>query len=340
MSTELYPYDYFGGPEEYDFNKDRQNEQKWLINEIIRPELPNIIDNVEKCIDMLYSDQLFKMPITSGVNKNASSPSIRGVVTRHGINIVDFQMALQFPQFDKGKIIICKMDSGKKFTLLQLDSIGKNLQQVLLLLEGLEVEKDCVTFIDKFKQSLQLITKSINILQNPPKDLLFPYNNNIIVKQMFVNPEQFCESIHHKISLELIVYKSELTMDFRNLAKVTKKPWCDIDPVSGKSVVDKIKESLKSNRGKKLNEILEEQNIILEDSNLLNNFIITTFNKESTTLQQAQDFISRCITFDGKVVTECEKLQITTSDPSLISIVSKLNALEHTIGNHFTNLEI
>lgn len=340
MSTELYPYDYFGGPEKYNFDEDRRNEQKWLINEIIRPELPNIIDHVEKCIDMLYSDQLFKMPVSSGVKKNASSPSIRGVVTRKGINIVDFQMALQFPHFDKGKMIICRMDSNKKFTLLQLESIGKNLQQVLIYLEDLEVEQDCIAFIDKFKKSLQLITKSINILQNPPKDLRFPYNNNIILKQMFMNSEQFYESTHHEISLELILYKSELTIDFHNVAKVTKRPWCDIDPVSGKSVVDKIKESLKSNRGKKLNEILKEHNIILEESNLLNNFIISTFNKESTTLQQAQEFISRCITFDGKVVMECEKIQTTTSDPSLISIASKLNALEHTIGNHFTNLEI
>lgn len=340
MSTELYPYDYFGGPEKYDFEEDKINERKWLINEIIRPELPNIIDNVERCIDMLYRDQLFKMPVSSGVKKNATSPSVRGVLTRSGINIVDFQMALQFPQFDKGKMIIYRMDSDKNFTLSQLDSIGKNLQQVLTFLEDLEVEQDCVTFVDKFNQSLELITKSINILQNPPKNLMFPYNNNITMKQMFTNPEQLCESTHHMISLELLVYKSELTIDFRNLTKVTKKPWCEIDPVSGKSVVDKIKESLKSNRDKKLSEILEEHNIILEESNLLNNFIISTFNKESTTLQQAQEFISRCITFDGKVVTECEKLQISTSDPSLISIVTKLNSLEHTIGNHLTNLKV
>ncbi|CAL9738247.1 regulator of V-ATPase in vacuolar membrane protein 2 [Monosporozyma servazzii] len=340
MTTELYPDDYFGGPDQYDYENDRTNEHCWLINEIIRPELPNIIDNVEKCIDMLFSDQVFKMPVSSGLNTDTPSPSIRGMVTRCGADIIDFQMALHFPQFNKGKSTIYRMNSGQKYHLPQLDSIGKYLQQILQLLEDLEVEQDCPTFINKFDRSLKLITQSINILQNPPQELMFPYNNNAIMKQMFTNYEELCESTHHEVSLELVVFKNELNIDFRNLNKVTKKPWCEIDPNTGVSLVDKVRESLKSDRGKKLNEILQEHNIHLEEASLLNNLMISAFNKESTTLQQAQEFIARCITFNGKVVTECEKLQITTSDPSLISITSKLNALEHTISNHFTNLEI
>lgn len=341
MTTELYPDDYFGGPDQYNYEQDKRNEQQWLINEIIRPELPNIIDNVEKCIDMLYSDQLFKMPVSSGgASTDASSPSIRGVVTRCGCDIIDFQMALRFPQFNKGKVIIYRMDTGNKFPLEQLKSIGKNLQQILKLLEDLEVEETCSLFIDKFNETLKLITQSITILQNPPPELMFPFNHNNIMKQMFTHYEELCQSTHHEVGLDLVVFKNELNIDFRNLMKVTKKPWCDIDPVSGKSVVDRIKESLRSDRGKKLGDILQEHNIHLEEASLLNNIMISAFNKESTTLQQAQEFISRCVTFDGKVVTECEKLQIATSDPSLISLTSKLNALEHTISNHFTNLEV
>lgn len=340
MTTELYPDDYLGGPDEYDYKRDHANEQSWLINEIIRPELPNIIDNVEKCIDMLFSDQVFKMPISSGINAESTCPSIRGVVTRCGTEIIDFQMALHFSQFNKGKVTIYKMNPSKRYDLPQLDRIGKCLQQILQLLEDLEVEQECPIFISKFDQVLKLITQSITILQNPPQELLFPYNGNLVMKQMFDHYEELCESTHHEVSLELVVFKNELSIDFRNLAKVTKKPWCDIDTESGKSLVDKIKESLKSDRGKNLNDILQQHKIHLEESNLLNNLMISAFNKESTTLQQAQEFIARCITFNNKVVTECEKLQITTSDPSLISIASKLNALENTISNHFTNLEI
>lgn len=68
MTTELYPNDLFGGPDQYDFVKDLAAERFWLVNEIVKPELPNILDNVEKCLEMLHSDQVFKMPISSGVN--------------------------------------------------------------------------------------------------------------------------------------------------------------------------------------------------------------------------------------------------------------------------------
>ena len=83
MTTELYPDDYFGGQDKFDPIIDHTNERRWLINEIIKPELPNIIDNVEKCLDMLHSDQIFKMPISNGTNGVDSSqsndlPSIKG----------------------------------------------------------------------------------------------------------------------------------------------------------------------------------------------------------------------------------------------------------------------
>ena len=67
---------------------------------------------------------------------------------------------------------------------------------------------------------------------------------------------------------------------------------------------------------------------------------MSTFNTEATTLAEAQRFLSRCVTFDNKVVTELEKLAITTSDPSLISITSKLAALDGTISNHYINLTV
>lgn len=192
MTTQLYPDDYFGGPDKYNYEEDRKNEQRWLINEIIRPELPNIIDNVEKCIDMLFSDEIFKMPVSSGLNTDTTYPSIRGLVTRCGTDIIDFQMALHFPQFNKGKPTVYRMTAGQKYHLSQLDTIGKFLQHILQLLEDLEVEQDCPTFINKFNQSLKLITQSINILQNPPQELMFPFNNNTIMKQMFAQYEELC----------------------------------------------------------------------------------------------------------------------------------------------------
>lgn len=345
MSTELYPYDLFGDASKYDRDQDCQNEKVWLVNEIVRPNLPNIIDNVERCVEILYSDEIFKMPISNNTGANnkiniKDSAVLKGIITRQGTNILDFQMMLSFPEFRQGKQMIYKMDTTKKFPLVQLEEIGEYLEQSLQLLEDLEVEDNIPQFINKFDKVLKLIAKSICLLQNPPKSLMFPFNNNSIFKTFFPHCEDGISSSHHEISLELSLFKNELCVDLRNLNKVTKKPWCNIDPSTGQSVVDKIKETLTHERSKKLNDILKEHNINIEESSLFNNLIISTFNKDSTTLEQAQSFIARCVTFDNKVVTEIDKLSITTSDPNLITITSKLNALEYAISNHFTNLEV
>ncbi|CCK67949.1 Rav2p KNAG_0A02600 [Huiozyma naganishii CBS 8797] len=341
MTTELYPYDYNGVPDTHDEIQDHSNEQRWLINEIIRPELPNIIDNVEKCVEGLYSDQTFKMPLSNSTAGNSVlGPTIKGIITRQGTNVLDFQIALSFPEFKKGKPTIYRMNTGVKFSLYQLEYIGKNLQTILELLEDLEIEEDTELFLEKFRSVLSVITQSINVLENPPKNLIFPFDNNFAMKQMFQGYGELSESNHHEISLEIVLVKNELCIDFRNLEKVTKKPWCNIDLETKKSLVDKIKEALKVDRDKTLSETLRENDVHLEEPGLITNLMISTFNRESTTLQQAQAFIARCITYNGKVVIETEKISVTTSDPTLISITSKLSSIERSISNHFTNLEV
>ncbi|CCC69270.1 hypothetical protein NCAS_0C02800 [Naumovozyma castellii] len=345
MTTELYPDDYFGGQDKFDPIIDHTNERRWLINEIIKPELPNIIDNVEKCLDMLHSDQIFKMPISNGTNGVDSSqsndlPSIKGVITRQGGYVLDFQAVVRFKEFKKGRPTLYRMNTGRKYPLLQLESIIDNLTELLKMLEDLELVEDVQEFADTFGIVLKLLTASTQLLQNPPQELIFPYNNNYIMKQMFQDCQNICESTHHEISLELVLFKNEISIDFRNLAKVTKKPWSEIDPTTGKSITDKIKDQLKTDRDKSTTEILTENGVHIEQPSLLNNIMMSTFNTEATTLAEAQRFLSRCVTFDNKVVTELEKLAITTSDPSLISITSKLAALDGTISNHYINLTV
>ncbi|CCD25988.2 Rav2p NDAI_0G02130 [Naumovozyma dairenensis CBS 421] len=372
MTTQLYPNDYFGGVENFNSKSDHAKERHWLINEIIKPELPNIIDNVEKCLAMLNSDQIFKMPIsntsanaTATTNKNMSTitrtvqndsstssssssaastsnncPSIRGIITRRGGYILDFQAMVKFNEFKKGKQILFRMNTGKNYPLLQIKRIHENMEHILQLLEDLQLIDDILEFIKKFGTVLNLLNDSTDLLTNPPEQLIFPYNNNEMMKEMFQDSHLISQSTHHEISLELVLFKNEISIDFRNLEKVTKKPWCEIDPQTGKSLTDKVKDELKSNRSKNLTDILKSNGVQLEQPSLLNNLMMSTFNTETTTLQQAQKYLSRCVTFDNKVVMELEKIAITTSDPTLISISAKLTALEGSISNHYTNLTI
>lgn len=339
MTTKLYPNDYFGGPENYDEDKDAINERSWLMNEIIKPELPNILGNVKKCLEMLHSDQVFKMPISSNAS-SGNNPSIKGIVVRQGSFLLDFKAIVVFPEFHKGREILLRMNTGQKFLLAQIDSIEKNLCRILRLLEDLQMVENLNTFTENFGTVLRLLFESINLIQNPPRQLSFPESNNHAVKQMFQNYEAICATAHHEISLDIVLFKSELCIDIRNLSIVTKKPWSNVDPVTGQSFSDTIKDELTMNRSKNLATTLEDNGIHIEEPSLINNIMMSTFNTDTTTLAQAQYYLNRCITFNRKTVIECEKLEITTSDPSLISITSKLNALESSITNYYTNLKV
>lgn len=90
-------------------------------------------------------------------------------------------------------------------------------------------------------------------------------------------------------------------------------------------------------RNKTLSKILSENGVQVQDSTLLNH-IISSFQSEAITLPEAQELLRRGVTFDNRVVMECEKLIVSTSDPTLISISAKLNSLKASMANHQANL--
>ncbi|KAG0664481.1 hypothetical protein C6P45_000632 [Maudiozyma exigua] len=347
MSTELYNSKLTRDNKSTIAKEDQRRELAWLIKDVIKPDLPSVIDNVEECIELLNSNEISRMPITTGaISTQSNSPQIEGIVTRQGPNILSLQFTTKFQHFHKGQIINFKENDNignlkyvRKFPLLQLDIINKGLSQLLQDLEDLEMIEDDIQFVDTFSRIITSIMHLINVLQNPPDELNFPFDNNGLLKHFYnAHFEELCNSIHHLLSLEIVLSGDQLVLDFRNLDKVIKNPWCHIDPVDGTSVVDKIKEQQKHNRNMKLEDILADNHIIVEEPTILNNLMQSTFNKESTTIQQAQFHISRCVTFDNKVVTEQEKVSISCSDQELIKLVTKLNSLEERISNHFNNL--
>ncbi|QEU61089.1 Rav2 [Kluyveromyces lactis] len=352
MTTELYNDGTYNNAPTYEERSLLQ--QTWLIKEIIKPELPNVMDHVEKCINQLSSPEKFRMPLTNGnsvsVNTSGAAPdstSIKGTITRQAGYIVDFQAIIKLPDFNRGKPIVLKMDLDKQFPLVQINAIIKNLSSVLSLFDELQQLSelhdmnldDIHTFHNKIGKILELLTQSITLLQNPPRELVFPHNNNSFLNDNFSESHDICESAHHLVNMELVLFKNEICLDIRNLTKVIKKPWSEIDSKSGLSFSDKVRDRLKQERNGKIVEILKEEGLQVEQTSVINNLISSFSATERITLPQASDLLARCVTFNGRVVTECEKVSITTSDPTLISVSAKLNGLENKISNHFVNIQ-
>ncbi|AMD21107.1 HEL174Wp [Eremothecium sinecaudum] len=339
MTAELYPDDHLGSLA--DKLSDPSNEKKWLINEIVKPQLPTIIDNIEKCHELLLSDVVFKMPMSNGVSKNQTA-ILRGILCRQRGNIVDFQAFVKFRQFHKGKAIELKMktDAGK-FKLLQIETICDCLTEMTDLLNELQGLDDAEAFTDMFGILLSKLSKAISSLENPPRRLLFPEDDNEAMKTMIENYKTICETTHHILSIELVLIRNEIMIEFRNLEKVTKKPWSKIDKATGQSFVDQIRHQLKSQRTVPIKSVMERAGVQIEEQSLLNSLISKlNTNDERVTIKEAQEFLNRCITFDGQVVMECERVSIRTSDPSLISVSSKLNSLANRLSTYYTNLKI
>ncbi|CDO94069.1 unnamed protein product [Kluyveromyces dobzhanskii CBS 2104] len=329
-------------------------QQTWLIKEIIKPELPNLMDHVEKCLTQLSSSEKFRMPLTNGNNVSinttgvaSQSTSIKGTITRQAGFIVDFQAIIKLPNFNRGKPIVLKMDSDRTFSLVQINTIIDNLSKVLHLFDELQQLSELHNlkiqnihnFHDKIGKILELLTQSITLLQNPPREIVFPHNNNSFLKDNFSESHEACESAHHLVSIELVLFKNEVCLDIRNMAKVVKKPWSEIDSNSGLSFADKVRDRLKQDRTVRIADILKDEGLQVEQTSVINNLISSLSVTERITLPQASDLMARCVTFDGRVVTESEKVSITTSDPTLISVSAKMNGLENKISNHFVNIQ-
>lgn len=347
-------------------------QKKWLITEIIKPELPNLIDHVEKCLELLSSEERFVMPLSNGsnipngTNSNISSPSsasnsnsssttnttnsstsIKGTITRQSGYIVDFHAVVKLPDFNKGRPIMLKMETGKKYPLVQIQSIISNLARSLNFFDELQQISESKTlefdetqlFEKKIGKILELLTQSITLLQNPPRELIFPHNNNNFLKNNFGESYEACESTHHLVNMELVLFKNEVCLDIRNLTKVVKRPWCEVDPNTGLSFADKVRDRLKQDRNGRILEILKEHGLQVDDASVLNNLLSSFSVTERITLPQANNLLARCVTFDGRVVTECEKVSINTSDPTLISVSAKLTGLENKISNQYVNIQ-
>ncbi|CAG59131.1 uncharacterized protein GVI51_F05071 [Nakaseomyces glabratus] len=339
MTTEVYAYDYFGNKEQCGAENDWEVEVEWLIKEIIKPDLPNIIDNFSMCLEMLQSEQEFVMPLSNGKeeSKNSGSPIVKGIMVRQGEFIIDFQVMMSFGQFKKGKQIVAKMKPSQKYLLVQFSTTIMKLKDILIKLQNLQMIEDIEEFYNVLESALEELNDCIDTLQNPPHGLTFPGNNNGPIKQMFDDYDNLFESTHHQIALDITIFRNELCVEFKNLTKVTRPPWDQVDLRTGKCFAEKIKEELKEKRNMNLEQVLQSHGLQINQPSLLGN-IVSRLSSESVTLPEAQDYLRRSVSFDKRVVMEIEKASLTTSDPSLISISSKLQGLKTCINNHLSNL--
>lgn len=395
MTTELYPNDYFSNKGK----KEPDHELKWLVDEIIKPQLPDLLDTLEKCAEMLDSEESFKLPITSKddnileyiqhkgsktLSSNAGPDTthsscgglLKGTITRKKGAIVDYQLLVQFTKFRKNQpqmLHMCRhsnissndpnfsnseakikeknnefdpTDAKLESQLLDQEHAEIELHQLIAtqkytniainIIQNLEKTTDVHEFKKLFQELNQLFVLLINTITKPMDFLQFPLFTKPLLPQL--------ESQHHLLVPEVVIISNEIVLEIRCLQKFDKKPWSNINK-EGKSTCDLIKMELYDHK-KKLTDILHSHHINIVEPSLFHS--IMTYSSSGTsgggqfanvTLTEAQDILSRSVTYQNQLFLEMGKVAVSTSDPYLITVCAKLAALQKTIYNAHLNLQ-
>lgn len=124
-------------------------------------------------------------------------------------------------------------------------------------------------------------------------------------------------NIPPNISLDFYINNSDLCLDLKLLYKIDESPWLDI--IDGKSYVDIIRDQIKAGLPVDI------------DLKPTTKFF---FQKRF----EPKDYITKCVTYDNMVVIVLEKIEVSSPDPVLLSVKTKLDSLEYLIQGFLQNL--
>lgn len=313
-------------------------ELQWLINEVIKPELPNVIDHFERCISLLTSDN----ETTLALSTDGEDGSVRGVLVRRGEFITGLRASFRLPSFKQGSTLPFRMD-GPQMLLVQLGTTVSVLRDAVDQLQDLQDTLDPHLFAKGISEVHANTQSALNQLSDPPSQLTFPHNAQNTMKHLFSNHDELCGKPQDSdmLNLELVVCRTELLIKLRHLRRAMTAPWNKVDCTTGQSFVDEIRDELTKSRTMNLRQILESRDIKVRESGILAS-TMAAFHSDTqqVTITEAQKYITRGITFDRSVVLEKSHVSARATDPALISICATLGGLVARVAKHNTNLNL
>lgn len=351
-------------------------ELHWLISSIISPEFPQIIGALEICSNLiLYNSSqhpdetgergpAVKLPVSS-----TKLEALKGIITRDGAYITQLQVSLRERHFNR---IIHRLHLVKPMLLSQIITAKKSIDNSIELIKTSQVilgdshdaaDRQHVALINLFQQLLNEIQTAKNSLQLPTNPtLVFPIN--VTPKDYFDPP------LPASISIDVYISQAEICIDLKNLHHVHEEPWGEIDPKTGESYIDKIREEMKlpsssaasiassaastmnqtPTPGERPREPLNVGDIELRllqltaksrpptehsQSNLFNNMLHHLLLR---TKYEPIDYITKCVTYNEEVVMINKKIEVSSPDPVLVSAFTKLDSIEYLISNFLESI--
>lgn len=318
-------------------------ELHWFVKRIVQPELPQLIEALQICLNLiLYNSPQHPDPeksvrrgpaLTLPVSL-AHLEALKGIIVRDGAYITKMSVQLRDRRFNR---IISRLNLRKPILLPQIIDCKKRIDASILLLvqsesifdsDG-EVDSDPKLHGLQHQQLVHLFIELLTELQMAKNSLQLPTDPELVFPKHVISLTSFDPELSANQALDIYISQAEVCLDLKDLHRVTEKPWCEIDSETGKSHVDKIRDGLSAGQNIKVDhDDRSEGGVILMLSHLL--------------LRQkydAQDYITRCVTYDSTVVMVNLKIEVLSADPVLLSAFTKLDSLEYVVSSFVENIK-
>lgn len=341
-------------------DRSRHRELHWLVDEIVKPEFPNLIETLHICSNLLLYNTpqhpdpanhikrgpSITLPVSSG-----KLEELKGILVRDGAHVTKVNICLKERHFNR---LLHRLQLVKPFLLPQIITAKRSIDnaielivQALSLLEvsprdnnkdnalscNLEVEslsdkesaqEAHILLMSVFEDLLKELQIAKNCLQLPTQpELVFPAHKT--------PAGTFEPDVASHIAVDLYISQAEVCIDLKDLHIVTEKPWSEIDATTGKSYADQLREQILRKKEVDTAEVDEKSDTGV--LGLLNKHLLRKPRYET------HDYIARCVTFDNQVVIVNKKIEVLTADPILVSAFTKLDSVEHIVSGFLENLK-
>lgn len=354
MSTQLFPIkDYDQSDIRKQTKQQAENEVSWYMKEVISSQLESIKDTLIACVKNLdeTNEIQYKLPLSSH-----KSEILKGTVTRENFKITALHIVICCTNLNGGKRMEFKLKPSKCLIIRQLldchDAMENAISNIDKIIANSKDGNNADLFVRYMDQTCSHVDLARQSLSSPDSAYIFPSYR--------VQGISFEPPLPKTIALDFLVNEGELTVDFKNLILVDKKPWNVImDKTNRLSFADIVRRAISKQHGVPVNKTLsDEYNKYLkwredhpehehEESSLGNTFKnMFTFNSDpslSTLIKTSNMYLEQSVTFldddnNPYVVQVGEKCEVITSDPVLLSICVKLESLEKTLHRIKENL--
>lgn len=305
-------------------------ELHWFVELMVKPELAQIIEALQICSNLLlYNSPQHPDPnnhvergpsITLPVSSNKLE-ALKGIVVRDGAYITKMTVVLKEKHFNR---VLNRVHLTKPILLPQIITAKRLIDSAItLLVQADSVFDGAGDHSEKHLQLVEIFTSLLRELQTAKHSLQLPTDPLLVFPMHVMTPDSFDPELSAHIALDIYISQAEVCLDLKDLHRVTEKPWGDIGE-NGKSYVDRIRDDMSTGQKTETPAAAEHESV---------------FSVFMRPKYEAQDYITRCITYNNMVVMVNRKIEVSSADPVLVSAFTKLDSVEYIVSSFMENIQ-